>query len=128
MLPCPARTSLTKTGGSAGSYTSVRIEACKKSCPVLLSNGNLISSGDPADDRHCTEWQDPFKKPSYLFAAVAGDLGSISDSFTTMSGRSVSLHVYSPPCTSHSARKHSIRCSCLFAHMSYAHAPLKTLG
>jgi predicted metal-dependent enzyme (double-stranded beta helix superfamily) len=50
-------------------------------------------------------------------------LGNKSDT-----ARAVSLHVYSPPCTSHSARKHSIRCSCLFAHMSYAHAPLKTLG
>jgi aminopeptidase N len=62
---------------------------------VLLSNGNLISKGDLADNRHFTEWQDPFKKPSYLFAVVAGDLGCISDSFKTMSGRNVALHVYS---------------------------------
>ena len=51
----------------------MRVEASKKSCPVLLSNGNLIASGDLADERHFTEWQDPFKKPSYLFAVVAGE-------------------------------------------------------
>ena len=73
----------------------MRIEACKSKCPVLLSNGNLVSKGDLEDNRHFTEWQDPFKKPSYLFAVVAGDLGSISDTFKTMSGRDVSLHVYS---------------------------------
>lgn len=73
----------------------MRIEACKKACPVLLSNGNLISKGDLPDNRHFTEWQDPFKKPSYLFAVVAGDLSWISDTFKTMSGRDVSLHVYS---------------------------------
>jgi len=50
------------------SYTLVRIEACKKACPVLLSNGNLVSKGELPDNRHFTEWQDPFKKPSYLFA------------------------------------------------------------
>ena len=77
------------------SYTSVRIEACKKACPVLLSNGNLIAQGELPDNRHFTEWQDPFKKPSYLFALVAGDLGSISDTFTTMSGRTVALCIYS---------------------------------
>jgi aminopeptidase N len=77
------------------SYTSVRIEACKTACPVLLSNGNLIAKGDLPGGRHFTEWQDPFKKPSYLFAVVAGDLGSISDSFTTMSGRIVALHAFS---------------------------------
>jgi aminopeptidase N len=73
----------------------VRLEADKKSCPVLLSNGNLVNKGDMADGRHFTEWVDPFKKPSYLFAAVAGDLGSIKDSFTTKSGRKVALEIFS---------------------------------
>ena len=77
------------------SYTSVRIEASKSACPVLLSNGNLVAKGDLPGGRHFTEWQDPFKKPSYLFAVVAGDLGSISDSFVTVSGRTVALHVFS---------------------------------
>jgi aminopeptidase N len=70
-MPCPDAADPRRA--SAGSYTSVRIEASKKSCPVLLSNGNLIASGDLADERHFTEWQDPFKKPSYLFAVVAGE-------------------------------------------------------
>ncbi len=65
---------------------SVRIEAPKKSCPILLSNGNLLNKGDLDGDRHFAEWQDPFPKPSYLFALVAGDLGSIKDTFTTKSG------------------------------------------
>ena len=73
----------------------VRLEADKKACPVLLSNGNLVNQGDLADGRHFTEWVDPFKKPSYLFAVVAGDLGSIKDSFTTKSGRKVALEIFS---------------------------------
>jgi len=73
----------------------VRLEADKKSCPVLLSNGNLVNSGELPDGRHFTEWVDPFKKPSYLFAVVAGDLGSIKDSFTTKSGRKVALEIFS---------------------------------
>lgn len=73
----------------------VRIEADRKAFPVLLSNGNLIDSGAAPNNRHFAVWHDPFKKPSYLFALVAGDLGSISDSFTTSSGRQVALHIYS---------------------------------
>jgi aminopeptidase N len=78
-------------------YTRVRIEADKKKCPVLLGNGNQIEEGDCADDaaRHFAVWEDPFAKPSYLFAIVAGDLGSIHDSFTTASGREVKLAVFS---------------------------------
>jgi aminopeptidase N len=64
-----------------------RIEADKAACPVLLSNGNLIESGDLGDGRHFARWQDPFPKPSYLFALVGGDLGSIRDVFFTASGR-----------------------------------------
>ena len=71
-----------------------RIEAAKTTTPVLLSNGNLIESGDLPGNRHYALWRDPFPKPSYLFALVAGDLAHISDSFTTASGRKVDLRVY----------------------------------
>ena len=63
-------------------------------CPVLLSNGNLVDQGELADGRHFATWHDPFPKPSYLFALVAGNLVRIEDSFTTMSGREVALHIY----------------------------------
>ena len=66
----------------------------KKKYPVLLSNGNLIGSGDLKDGRHFAKWHDPFPKPAYLFALVAGDLARIEDTFTTMSGRNVKLHIY----------------------------------
>ncbi|MDD2465105.1 MAG: aminopeptidase N [Desulfobulbus sp.] len=66
----------------------------KTSCPVLLSNGNLIDSGDLEDGRHYATWNDPFPKPCYLFALVAGNLVKISDTFTTRSGREVGLHIY----------------------------------
>ncbi len=66
----------------------------KTSCPVLLSNGNLIESGDLEDGRHYATWHDPFPKPCYLFALVAGNLVKISDTFTTRSGREVGLHIY----------------------------------
>ncbi len=73
----------------------VRIEAGRAAYPVLLSNGNLVEQGEAGGDRHYAVWEDPFKKPSYLFALVAGDLGLIEDSFTTMSGREVALKVWS---------------------------------
>eukprot|EP00747_Dinoflagellata_sp_TGD_P182508 gnl/TRDRNA2_/TRDRNA2_36783_c0_seq1.p1 gnl/TRDRNA2_/TRDRNA2_36783_c0~~gnl/TRDRNA2_/TRDRNA2_36783_c0_seq1.p1 ORF type:complete len:1061 (-),score=248.96 gnl/TRDRNA2_/TRDRNA2_36783_c0_seq1:71-3253(-) len=73
----------------------VRIEADKAKYPLLLSNGNEVSKGDSADGRHWASFSDPFRKPSYLFAAVAGDLGGIESSFTTMSGRNVRLYVWS---------------------------------
>jgi aminopeptidase N len=73
----------------------VRMEADQASCPVLLSNGNLVESGSAAEGRHFAVWEDPFKKPSYLFALVAGDLGVLQDSFVTRSGRKVDLYVYS---------------------------------
>jgi aminopeptidase N len=79
------------------SVFKVRIEAYKKSHPVLLSNGNLMAEGDLAEGRHFTEWFDPFPKPCYLFALVAGDLVHIADSFTTMSGRKVDLRIYVRP-------------------------------
>ena len=62
--------------------------------PVLLSNGNLAARGTLPDGRHYATWHDPFKKPSYLFALVAGDLVSIEDHFTTCSGREVKLRIY----------------------------------
>ncbi|MDP3269144.1 MAG: aminopeptidase N [Legionella sp.] len=77
-------------------YTT-RISADKKYYPVLLSNGNLIESGSSPDGRHWVVWQDPFKKPSYLFALVAGDLACVSDAFITASGRTVALKIYVEP-------------------------------
>jgi len=73
---------------------TVRIEGDKSKYPVLLSNGNLIDSGELGNGRHFTIWNDPFPKPCYLFALVAGDLIRIEDSFKTMSGRHVDLHIY----------------------------------
>ena len=61
----------------------VRLEADKGKFPVLLSNGNKIDGGDLAGGRHWTLWEDPFPKPSYLFALVAGDLGSVHGEYTT---------------------------------------------
>lgn len=77
-------------------YTT-RISADKKHYPILLSNGNLIDSGDTPDGRHWVVWQDPFKKPSYLFALVAGDLACVRDEFITSSGRTVALRIYVEP-------------------------------
>ncbi|MEM6851701.1 MAG: aminopeptidase N, partial [Pseudomonadota bacterium] len=73
---------------------SVRIEADKADYPVLLSNGNPGPAGDLPGGRHFAEWRDPFPKPSYLFALVAGDLACVEDAFTTQSGRTVPLHVF----------------------------------
>ncbi len=72
----------------------VRIEA-PLSLPVLLSNGNPGKTGImESEGRHYAEWHDPHPKPSYLFALIAGDLASVHDSFTTMSGRKVGLGIY----------------------------------
>ncbi|HVW72449.1 MAG TPA: aminopeptidase N [Rhizomicrobium sp.] len=76
------------------SVFTVRIEADREQYPVLLSNGNRIESGELAGHRHYAVWHDPFPKPSYLFALVAGDLGVVHDRFTTMSGRNVALDIY----------------------------------
>lgn len=70
------------------------IVADKKRYPVLLSNGNKIDGGKFSDDRHWVKWEDPFAKPSYLFALVAGDLAVTEDHFTTMSGRNVKIEFY----------------------------------
>jgi aminopeptidase N len=62
--------------------------------PVLLSNGNPLGGEALADGRHVARWEDPFPKPSYLFALVAGDLAVVKGNFTTASGRDVALHLY----------------------------------
>ena len=65
--------------------------------PVLLSNGNPVEQGRLGDGRHWVRWEDPFPKPSYLFALVAGDLRHLEDRFTTASGREVALRIYVEP-------------------------------
>ena len=77
-------------------YTT-RIVADRALAPVLLSNGNLVESGLLADGRHFARWEDPFPKPSYLFALVAGPLECLEDRFTTRSGREVTLRIYVRP-------------------------------
>ena len=73
------------------------VSAEKQAYPILLSNGNPLASGEEDDGRHWVTWEDPFKKPAYLFALVAGDLWCVEDSFTTMSGRDVALRIYVEP-------------------------------
>lgn len=72
----------------------VHMRADKALAPLLLANGNLSDQGDLPDGQHFVVWDDPHPKPSYLFAMVAGDLGSITDSFTTASGKHVDLAIY----------------------------------
>ena len=74
-------------------YT-VRLSGDKSAFPVLLSNGNPVAHGDGEDGTHWAEWHDPWPKPSYLFALVAGDLVATRDSFITQSGRKVDLGIY----------------------------------
>lgn len=78
------------------SFTTTVI-ADKAKYPVLLSNGNAIERRDLDDGRHLVVWQDPFKKPAYLFALVAGTLEYVEDTFTTMSGREVTLRIFVEP-------------------------------
>ena len=79
------------------SVFTTTLSADKQAYPILLSNGNPIASGEEEDGRHWATWQDPFKKPAYLFALVAGDLWCIEDSFRTLSGRDVALRIYVEP-------------------------------
>jgi aminopeptidase N len=72
----------------------VRMIADKNSYPVLLSNGNRVGAGDLEGGRHWAEWDDPFPKPCYLFALVAGDLAANRDGFTTLTGRKVDLEIW----------------------------------
>jgi aminopeptidase N len=75
---------------------TVRMEADRK-FQRLLANGNRIEAGDLPGGRHYAVWNDPFPKPSYLFALVAGELDVLEDSITTMSGRTVALQIYVDP-------------------------------
>ena len=72
----------------------VRIEANKEDYPVLLSNGNLIKTIELKDKRHAVIWEDPYPKPSYLFALVAGKLNCIRDYYTTRSNKKVEINIY----------------------------------
>ncbi|HED15773.1 MAG TPA: aminopeptidase N [Gammaproteobacteria bacterium] len=74
-------------------YTTTII-ADKEAYPVLLSNGNPVESGELDNNRHWVKWHDPFPKPSYLFALVAGDLHCQSDRYTTISGRKIDCRIY----------------------------------
>jgi aminopeptidase N len=74
---------------------SCTLIADKDRYPVLLANGNRVKSGDLENNRHYVRWEDPFKKPSYLFALVAGDLSCLEDTFITCSGKKVDLKIYS---------------------------------
>jgi len=76
------------------SVYTVTIEAEQQRFPVLLSNGNLVDTQLLSGGRHRVTWHDPFPKPSYLFALVAGNLVSVDDQFVTKSGRIVDLHIY----------------------------------
>ena len=93
---------------------TTRVEADKK-YPVLLANGNLLETGDAGNGRHFAIWQDPTKKPSYLFACVIGDLAVLKDRYTTSEGRDVALEIYAiekdiPKChIAMEALKHSMR-------------------
>ena len=73
---------------------TTRVIADKATYPVLLSNGNPIDQGDLEGGKHFVTWHDPFKKPAYLFALVAGTLACVEDSFTTMSGRDIKLQIF----------------------------------
>ena len=76
------------------SVFTTTVVAEEKKYPILLSNGNKIKCHESFDERHGVTWHDPHPKPSYLFALVAGDLGSISDEFVTMEGNKVALNIY----------------------------------
>ena len=73
------------------------LRAVQDDFPVLLSNGNPVASGETDDGRHWVRWEDPFPKPSYLFALVAGDLGCHESVHTTASGREIPLRIYTEP-------------------------------
>lgn len=89
------------------------LRADKAATPVLLSNGNPVASGDLEDGRHFVTWEDPFPKPCYLFALVAGDLGWIRDRFKTRSGREVDLYIY--------VQKHNLdKCDHAMASLKHA--------
>ena len=86
----------------------VTIRAEHRLCPVLLSNGNRIDEQDLGDGRRQVVWQDPFRKPSYLFALVAGDLHCHAGTFTTASGRDVRCEIWVEP-RNHDACEHALQ-------------------
>ncbi|SEL07388.1 aminopeptidase N [Colwellia chukchiensis] len=73
---------------------TTKVIADKRQCPHLLSNGNKIAAGNLANGKHFVQWHDPFPKPSYLFALVAGDFEVLRDQYLTMSGRDVALEIF----------------------------------
>ncbi len=73
---------------------TVTLHAPQKHCPVLLANGNCMAMGREAEGWHWARWEDPFPKPTYLFAMVAGDLAVVRDQYRTASGRDVALEIY----------------------------------
>jgi len=79
------------------SVFKVKITGDKAKYPYLLANGNMIESGDLSGGKHFAVWEDPFPKPAYLFALVAGQFDILEDSFTTMSGRDIPLTIYVDP-------------------------------
>ncbi len=79
------------------SVFTVKITAEKMQYPYLLANGNMVESGDLPKGQHYAVWEDPFPKPCYLFALVAGQFDILEDSFTTMSGRHIPLTIYVDP-------------------------------
>jgi aminopeptidase N len=85
---------------------TVTVRAGKQSCPVLLSNGNLISSKDCGDGRHEATYEDPIPKPCYLFALVAGDLAETRDRFTRASGPDVDIRVFTEHADKHKVDWH----------------------
>ena len=72
----------------------VTLHGDKAALPTMLANGNLIEQGNNSDGTHWVTWEDPFPKPSYLFAVVAGDFDQLTDTYTTVSGRKVALELY----------------------------------
>lgn len=76
------------------SLFTTKIIAKKEQYPVLLSNGNMIESGDLEEGYHFCVWEDPFVKPAYLYAVVAGNLGKVHDTFVTRSGRTIPLDIF----------------------------------
>jgi aminopeptidase N len=95
------------------SVFTTKITADKTKYPVLLSNGNLVKSETLDGNAHSATWNDPWRKPCYLFALVAGDLAVVEDSFTTMSGREVALKIYAQ-------RKNIDRCDFAMASLKRA--------
>jgi len=79
------------------SIFTVKITADKTQYPYLLANGNMVESGNNSDGQHFAIWEDPFPKPCYLFALVAGQFDTLEDQFTTMTGRDIPLTIYVDP-------------------------------